>query len=307
MLSPKIFIIILNWQRFEDTVACCDSLLKYNTPNTHLLVVNNSLSKVEAQKLYRRFSKIKVLNVKRNLGFAEGNNLGIQYALKKKTDYILLLNNDTVVTNNFLSGLIDYAKTDKRVGIIGPKILYYHSDKIWFNGVKLYPLLGLFRHQEINKDNHVSYRQNPFPTDYVCGAAMLIKHQVLEDIGFFNPSYFAYFEEADFCYRARKKGYQSVIVPRSIIFHKVIAKNLVWYSRIRRDQACLYARNSLIFGIRNLIGLDKFLFILAQYTVALIYNIFRCENFSARKNYLIGLKEITFHLNQYTAYEKEKK
>ena len=143
-MEPKVFIIVLNWNNWSDTIGCLESLNKANYPNFEIVVVDNGSKekmKIPVLQPGRYSPKIKVFYNKKNLGFSGGNNIGINYALNQGADYALLLNNDTIVDNNFLNELIEAAEKDEKIGILGPKI-YYHKDPqmIWSAGGKIVSL-----------------------------------------------------------------------------------------------------------------------------------------------------------------------
>lgn len=167
--------------------------------------------------------KLIVIKNEKNDGFAIGNNLGIQYALKEcDPDYILLLNNDTVVSRTFLSKLVDTAEASNEVGIVGPKICYYTDpEKIQTIGVNINFWTGetiAFGHKKIDDD--IYFTSDTICADYVYGACLLIKVKVIQIIGLLDPIYFLYSEETDWCLRAKKFGYKSVCCLTSKIWHK---------------------------------------------------------------------------------------
>jgi hypothetical protein len=183
----------------------------------------------------------------RNYGFAEGCNIGMKYALKAlNLEYILLLNNDTVLDRRVLVEMIKVAEVDESIGFAGPMIYYYDMDGrrdiISVAGIKLIMNRGSFYRfgaLEVDKGQYDSVRT----VDYLEGSCILIKREVLENVGLLNPKYFAYWEETDLCIRGFKAGYRSVFVPRSKIWHKVsssvdssvklyyMTRNRLWFMR----------------------------------------------------------------------------
>jgi len=129
-MLPKVFIIILNWDNWTDTKDCLKSLENNGYPNYEVVVVDNG----STEKFEISDPKIKVIYNKENLGFSGGNNVGIKYALDNNADYVLLLNNDTIVNHNFLNKLVEIAEKDNKIGMVGPKIYFPDSKKIWFAG-----------------------------------------------------------------------------------------------------------------------------------------------------------------------------
>lgn len=170
-------------------------------------------------------SKLVIIKNEINFGFAEGNNIGIRYALSiLDPDYVLLLNSDTVVESDFLGALVKVAESNGTIGVVGPKVYYYdyggRRDVINFAGGKLDMRKGLSYHIGINEVDIGQYDEIE-KVDYIEGCALLIKKNLLNTIGLIDPSYFAYWEENDFCMRASNAGYWSAYVPNSKIWHKI--------------------------------------------------------------------------------------
>ena len=218
----------------EGKIKVKSKFFEYDPNNKPIYVLEYTREEAEKGGNFRRekyFSKLPsdrklrlILNEK-NYGFAEGNNIGIRYALKAlNPDYILLLNNDTVVDKEFLTELIKAGENNNEIGFVGPKIYYYdfngRPDVINFAGGKFSKWKGQPYHIGINQTDRGQYDEIR-EVDYVEGSCLLVKKDVLERIGLLNSSYFAYWEENDLCMRGAKKGYKSVYVPKARIWHKV--------------------------------------------------------------------------------------
>jgi len=158
--------------------------------------------------------KLTLLLADKNYGFAEGNNIGIKYALNTlNPDYIFLLNNDTVVMKNFLSELIKVANLEDNIGIVGCKICYYDiPDKIWSSACKI----GWWTGNLPDKDS-----KTVKGTDWVSGCGMLIKTKLMEEISLLDPELFFGWEDVDYCIRAHNANYKVIYNPNSVIWHKV--------------------------------------------------------------------------------------
>lgn len=245
LISPKakVSIIILNWNGVNDTLECLKSLYKVNYNNFDIIVVDNASEddSVEQINKYHKeknnqiitrkksHSPVKNYNSNKNLfliendknyGFAEGNNIGIKYALNNlKPDYILLLNNDTIVDKEFLSELINVGDSEDKIGILGPTI-YWHNEKnkIQSAGVKLHLNLGMQKVIGLNEIDVGQFKEVS-SVDYVSGCALLAKSEIFSEIGYLDRDYFLYWEELDFCFRSRE-NYLIVHVPPAKIWHK---------------------------------------------------------------------------------------
>jgi GT2 family glycosyltransferase len=244
--QSKVSIIVLNWNGLDDTIECLESLKKITYQNYEVLVVDNGSEGKEVEVLRTKFGNyIQLIENDKNYGFCEGNNIGIRYALKNEVDYILLLNNDTIVAPDFLSELVKVVQSDPKIGLAGPKIYYYREpNKIWFAGGKI----SLFSKSSVQGFNLIDKGQfdKVDYVDFVSGSCMLIKRSVLEAVGLLDPIYFFSMEDVDICLRATKAGYQIVFVPSSMIWHKVFV------SGIRNPNIMYYSsRNAIIFARKH--------------------------------------------------------
>ncbi len=223
MNYPKISITILNWNGLEDTTECLESLKKITYPNYAVIVVDNGSEGNDVEVLRQKFGDyIHIIENDKNYGFAEGNNIAIRWLLdNSKPDYFLLLNNDTVVAPEFLTELVQVADSSPSIGIAGPKV-YFYSDprKLQFTRAKIELWKGRvvsIGRGEIDSGQY----ENIEETDYCSGECFLIKREVIQRIGMLDVSYFAYWEETDYCQRAKGEGFQLVYCPQAKVWHKV--------------------------------------------------------------------------------------
>lgn len=218
-MDPKVFIIVLNWNGYKDTIQCIESLQKITYANYKILLVDNGSTDGSQQILKDKFPHLPLIENTKNLGFATGNNIGINLALEENADYVLLLNNDTIVDEDFLGELVAYAEANKDVAALNPKIYYYDSpDKVWFDGSKVNLWTGTFKH--IHSDNQ---NGEALEVGYAVGCALLMRTAVIREIGLLDDNFFAFCEDVDWSIRAKKQGYRCVCVPKSKIWHKVSA------------------------------------------------------------------------------------
>ncbi|MFA5374701.1 MAG: glycosyltransferase family 2 protein [Dehalococcoidia bacterium] len=218
---PKVSIIILNWNRLEDTIECLESLKKIMYPNYDVILIDNGSSGNDAEVLKSKFGNdLFLIANDKNYGFSGGTDIGIKYSLENsQPDYILSLNNDTIVEPKFLNRLVEAAESDKSVGIAGPKVYYYDNpDRILSLGLRI--VMGIGLSYSIGKGKIDSDRiSQHYDVDYV-DTCLLIKTEVISKIGLFDESYFCFWEDADYCIRARKAGYKTVCVHEAKIWHK---------------------------------------------------------------------------------------
>jgi len=220
MIYPKVTIIILNWNGKEDTIECLESLKHITYLNHEILLVDNGSTDGSVEYFRERYPGMEIIENGVNLGFAEGNNVGIRRAMDEGADYVLMLNNDTVVDPVFLEKLLKVAESEKTIGVVGPKVYYYDiKNKIQSAGVKLCWNKGKGNMSRWNKIDNGQFDEI-VEVDYVSGCGLLAKSGVFKKIGYLNSEYFAYWEETDWCVRAHKAGYKVLYVPKAKIWHK---------------------------------------------------------------------------------------
>ena len=331
MDMPKVAIIILNWNGWEDTIECLESLYQITYPNYDVIVVDNgsedeSMEKIKEyckgkikveSKFFEYSNKNKTIKIieytreeaeagggkekeiadlpsnrkliliknEKNYGFAEGNNIAMRYALKAlNQDYVLLLNNDTVVNKEFLVELVRVGESDAGIGIIGPKVNYYDkSNKIFSVGGKINWWTG--------KNTALQSDSNQIREVYVSGCAIMMKKDVLEKIGLWPLEYFLYAEELDYCVHANRQGFGVFNYPRTTIWHKISA------SAESKIKMYYRTRNRFLFMKKFSPYFNFFFFLIwtltvnfAITTLMLIYN----RDFDLYKSYLKGLSDGLF-------------
>lgn len=264
MKSPKVSIIILNWNGWEDTIECLESLYQITHPNYDIIVVDNgskdeSIQKIKdyAQgqiKVKSKFfeynsdnkpiqifeyakgeagsgkeiidlpsdQKLTIIKNDENCGFAAGNNIGIRYALNAlNPDYVLLLNNDTVVDTRFLDPALKLMEENESVGIVTGKIYFYNNpDRIWAAGGKIKSWTGSGRGIGNKQLDKGQFDENKV-IEYAPGTMALVRKSVFEKVGLLPECYFGTGEEMEFAVKASKSGYKIMYDPESILYHKV--------------------------------------------------------------------------------------
>ncbi len=213
MNHPKISIITVNYKQPSVTCELLDSIAELTYPNLETIVVDNA-QEYDDSFLYRyHLNDVKVINVKENVGFAGGNNIGIENATG---DYVFLLNNDTVINNGVIEGLLEVFNSDEKIGAVSP-ILRYHEapDKIQFAGfTEINPVTG--RNELIQKKPD----QEVIDTPYFHGAAVMIPMEVIDKCGLMPEEYFLYYEELEWSRCLARKGYQIKVAANLEVFHK---------------------------------------------------------------------------------------
>ena len=237
----KVAIIILNFKVKEDTCRCIESVQNSDYKNLQIIVVNNSFDD-ELEEEIKNFKDVLFIQNKENLGFTGGNNVGVKYALLSGADYIFILNPDTLIDKDCISALI---KTVNVGDILGPKIYFANSKKIWYAGGILDKLNVIGKHRGVDEIDKAQY-ENTEETDYVSGAAMFVKRKVFDSVGLFDEKYFLYYEDADLSERVKNAGYKIIYAPAAIIWHKNAGSAGGSGSRL---QDYYTTRNRLLFGM----------------------------------------------------------
>lgn len=221
MALPKVSIVLVNWNNYDDSAECLESLKRTTYPNFELVVVDNGSGGEDARLLRERFGdRIRLIENERNWGFAKGSNIGIRDALDRGADYVLLLNNDTLVPPGFLEPLVGILRASGEVGIAGGKIhCHEYPGLIWFAGGGIDYRTG---NTPIRGSGEVDRGQfeEVVAVDWICSCFMFISREVLESVGMFDERFFFGWEDVDLCVRAARRGYKVLYVPGSKIWHK---------------------------------------------------------------------------------------
>lgn len=219
--SPWVDVIILNWNRPQDTIDCVESILRSDYAKYRITVVDNGSTDDSVQRVQARFGDtVCVVANEANLGFAEGNNRGIEHALAHGADFTLLLNNDTTIAPDMLSEMVRAMCSDAQIGIVGP-VIYYSGrpEVIWFAGMRF--RYGLYT---VRKGLHLKLPLADIePVDFISGCGMMVRREVWESVGRFDSCFFMYYEDLDLCIRAAKQGYRIVCAARANMWHALSA------------------------------------------------------------------------------------
>lgn len=241
--QPYVFTVILNWNGLADTRECLQSIQSIDYASNHTVVVDNGSENNEAGALKDEFgASIHLIESGTNLGFAGGANLGIRYALNRGAEYVLLLNNDTTVDSAFLTTLVEAAEARPDVAACCPKTYYDTEPEVIYStggSVNLWTATA----QQIGRGQRDRGQFNRIARrDYADGVCMLIPRRALESTGLLDEEYFAYWEETDWCARARGKGMRCYYIPAAKIWHKA--------ARVQSPTTryyFLFRRNALMF------------------------------------------------------------
>lgn len=247
--SPLVAISIINWKGLEDTQACCESLARLTYRNARVFVSDNASGDGSAETLRANFPQFTHVANSDNLGFSGGNNAIIRRACAEGFQYVLLLNNDTVVDPDFLTAMVQTAEADAGIGMIGAKI-YYSSDPkvIWYAGGAV-DFAKVFSFSQVGQ-SEIDHGQHDLPgeTEWVTGCCLMVRTALVKEVGLLDESFGYYYEDVDWCLRARQKGWRIWYEPRAKLWHKI------GRSVARANLPLTYygSRNSLLVARRSL-------------------------------------------------------
>lgn len=271
MTDPHVAIIILNWNGWKDTIECLESLNQIIYQKYNIIVVDNG-SKDDSIQQIRNYCKLKketdliefsteetdkmtylsvfqnkkliLIKNKMNSGFTGGSNIGIKFAMRfLNPDYYLILNNDTVVDEKFLTYLVEAGESDENIGIVGPKIFYYYEPE------KIQSMGGFIEHWTSHIHYPINYESDTvIKADMINGAVFLMKKKAIDTVGFFDPDYFAYSEETDYCLRVKKHNLYTVCAPKSKVWHKIYSSS---GGEVNTNLLYYWTRNSILMCKKN--------------------------------------------------------
>lgn len=265
----KASVIILSFNRKSDTLATIRSLARSRVKSftMEIIVVDNASYDGSPEAIKNELAKIKgatkhltkFIGRKENLGFAEGNNVGMRYALKTNAQYIFLLNDDTIIDKNTITSLIESAKENPAAGAISPKIYFakgyeFHKKRyekrdlgkvIWYAGGDIDWANIYGSNHGVDEVDNGQYDKS-HETDFTTGCCVLYKSEVLRKVGLYDKRYFAYLEDADHSQRIKKAGYQTLYEPKAHLWHKVAQSSGIGSEL----NDYFLTRNRMLFGLR---------------------------------------------------------
>ena len=257
MSSPKVSIIIVNYNGKELLQKCLDSLLKVNYDNFEIILVDNNSTDGSVEFITKNYPSLIIIKLDSNKGFAEPNNVAAKIS---KGKYLLFLNNDTVVTPNFISEMVKVMETDKKIAIC-QSLLLKPDGSVDSSGDFIDHLGVVYNSKtKIDEIREVSSAR---------GASMLVRSDIFKKLDGFDQKFFVTFEDVDLCWRSWILGYRVLIIPTSIVYHeggitiKKIKSEIAFHGfknqlamKITNFEPILAMRNMMLFfgiyGIREL-------------------------------------------------------
>ena len=230
MLSARVVVIVLNWNNEPDTAACLDSLMVQRDAAFEVLLVDNASADGSGDRLHQRFPGVAYLETKENLGYAGGNNRGIEWALERGAEWVVVLNNDTILAPTCLHSLLKTASSDARIAALSPLVTRYDDpDAVWFAGGHIDRARAVGVHDGENESAERWIEMNAsaaparswYPSTFLCGCCLLLRAEALRSVGGFREDYFAYVEDLELSRRLSRAGWALGWAPAARLVHRV--------------------------------------------------------------------------------------
>lgn len=249
---PLVSVISVNFNQTKVTREFLHSVLAVNYPSVEIIVVDNGSADTSISELPAEFPSVQFIFTGKNLGFAGGNNVGIEASGGK---YLMFLNNDTIVPPGFLQPLVQLMEQDRSIGMISPKVLFDDGKTIQYAGAKgINALTGRGKRLGLMEVDNGQYN-NIYQTDLGHGAALMVSRDVIEKIGLMPEEYFLYYEEHDWCEKAKRSGYKMFYNGTTSVVHKESVSTGGDDSYLK---VYYINRNRILFMRRNFSGLKSF-------------------------------------------------
>ena len=223
MSDPRVITVILNTNHRDDTLACLDSL-RHTLYRAHsVIVLDNNSSDGSLDAVRSLFPEVEVVSLARNLGYGGNNNVGIELACQHGADWIFVLNEDTILAPDCITRMVEVGESDGRIGMVGPMV-YHHSepDVIQSAGGRLGPAWEALHYGENERD--CDQFDHPHDVDWLSGCSMMVRRACVDQAGALDDRFFYYYDETEWCLRAREYGWRIVHVPAAHLWHKGVQR-----------------------------------------------------------------------------------
>lgn len=224
MLQPLVYVVILNNNRRDDTLACLDSVYRSDYQNFRVIMLDNGSTDGSVDVVRASYSDVQIVLLTANSGYAGNNNVGIKLALEQGAEWVLVLNDDTVLDPACLSTMIRIATEDPTIGVAGPMVYHFDEpDVIQSAG----GILGKYWQSDHLGKNELDQGQysSPHVVEWISGCAILVRRIAIEQAGMLDEDYFLYWEETEWCVRISRKGWKIIQVPKAHLWHKGVKRN----------------------------------------------------------------------------------
>ena len=224
MAPPLIVTVLLNTSRREDTLAALASLEQSTYDNYRVIVLDNSSTDGSVEAIYSAFPSVQFIQLEKNLGYAGNNNVGIKAAVAQGADWVFVLNEDTIIANDCLTRLIEAGKSNPKIGIVGPMVYHNNEPNVIQSAGGMLSRYWQSWHIAQNEQDQGQVSQTHF-VDWISGCAILVRRETIDQIGGLDERFFYYWEETEWCVRARKYGWLILHVPLAKLWHKGVQRD----------------------------------------------------------------------------------
>ncbi len=225
--QPRVVISVLNFNLWKDTIECVRSLQEIDYSAFHIHVVDNGSTDGSFEILKKELPSILLHSTGENLGYTGGVNACLKYAQEAAPDYILIINNDTIVDRGFLRHLVEAMESDPNAAAACGTIYCHHDpERVWFAGGHMVPWRGLAVHDHVGQILPREGLGPPRRTDFLNGCMVLFRVSALKRVGGEDERFFMVLDDIELSARIQKRGYALLYVPRAVIFHKVLGEDL---------------------------------------------------------------------------------
>jgi len=247
--KPLVYVVVLNWNNAVDTIECLQSLENSDYQPFVPLVIDNGSTNGSVELIRDKFPTISIVELEKNLGYAAGNNVGIQHALDSGADYVMVLNNDTLVEPTMLGELVKCAEFDSKIGMIGPKMYCYEPEDTIF---AIGSFINWSKGETTNRGlfqpaSDFAHFQGPEQVDFIAGCGVLVSRKFIEQVGVLDPIYYLNFEDVDWGVRGWRQGFEIWFAPQAVMRHKVSAT----LGKASPANTYYMTRNALLFFWRH--------------------------------------------------------
>ncbi len=286
MQQPLVSIITVNYNQTDVTCEMLDSVRRLSYPAIEVIVVDNGSSENPAEKIKQVYPAAKLISSEQNLGFAGGNNLGIEAAAGQ---YLFFVNNDTVLTPDIIENLLKPFEEVENMGVVSPKIYYYDQPELiqYAGYTPINPCTARNRTIGQFEEDKGQY-EKPHSVPYAHGAAMMVSRKVVDKVGMMPDFFFLYYEEFDWCEHIRKAGFEVFYEPKAKIYHK----ESVSVGRLSPLKTYYLSRNRILFMRRNASRMNLMLFTLFLVIFTIPKNLISfliCGELSLAQSFLRGI------------------
>ncbi len=238
-MASLVITVILNTNRREDTLEALESLGNADYPNHKIILLDNASQDGSVEAIRSNYPGVHVIKLNENLGYAGNNNVGIQAAIEMGAAWVLVLNEDTVLAPDCISRLVSAAETDDQVGIVGPMVYHFDHPEVIQSAGGIMGADWRAAHLDQNEYDTGQQVENRL-VDWISGCAIMVRRDVIEQIGGLDDRFFYYFEETEWCLRARLRGWKIMHVPHAKLWHKGVqlqyqpGENVTYYGTRNR-------------------------------------------------------------------------